>query len=156
MITAVHRFKWVAASAATFLFMAGTQVHAQQRTGLVVDQQTVEGQVRTKPEQFIAEAGIRVGDTITINDVQIAIRRLWSTGKYKTIEPRLAEQPEQTHVALHWLIEEQPFINRIEFHGLENIKESKVLEESKLKGAGPYRPGRVAARLSGVAATRSG
>ena len=135
----------VAASAATFLFLAGTQVHAQQSTGLVVDQQTVAGNARTSAGQFLAETGIRVGDTITINDVQVAIRRVWSTGKYKNVEPRLVEQPERAHVALQWTIEEQPFVNRIEFKGLENIKESKILEESKLKGAGPFRPGRVTA-----------
>ena len=145
MMTAVNRIKLVAASAATFLLLAVTQAHAQQRTGLVVDQHTVSGQTRIQPAAFLGETGIRVGDTFTINDIQIAIRRLWGTGRYKNVEPRLIEQPAPGHVALHWTIEEQPWINRIEFRGLEHIKEADVLEGGELKGAGPLRPGRVAA-----------
>ena len=145
MMKAVHRIKWVAAAAATFLFLAIAPAHAQQRTGLVVDQQTVEGQTRIAPEVFLAETGIRPGDTITINDIQVSMRRLWATGRYSNLEPRLIEQPEESHVILHWKIAEQPFVGRIEFRGLENIKASTVLDSIAWKGNGPLRPGRVAA-----------
>ena len=140
----------VAALAATFLFVPLITLYAQDRSGLIVDQHTVQGNARIPLEAFLAETGIRVGDTITINDVQIAIRKLWATGNYKNLEPRLIEQPQESHVELRWLIEEQPYIARIEFRGPENVRSSAVLDTSKLKSGGPLRPGRVAAAEGAV------
>jgi outer membrane protein insertion porin family len=145
MIKAVRRIQLVAASAATFLFLGITTADAQERTGLIVDGQTVEGNARITTELFLGATGIRTGDTITINDLQIAMRRLWATGNYKDLEPRLVEQPAPSHVILRWKIEEQPWISRTEIRGLENIKASSVIEDAELKNAGPLRPSRVVA-----------
>src|SRR5688572_1940513 len=143
MIKAVRRIKLVAASAATFLLLATGAAHAQERIGLMVDGQTVEGNSRIAGETFLSQTGIRTGDTITINDLQVAIRRLWASGQYKNLEPRLIQQPEVNHVVLHWKIEEQPWINRVEFKGLENIKASEITDKTKIAGGGPLRPARV-------------
>lgn len=143
MIKAVNSIRMVAASAVTILFLTGS-APAQQRTGLVVDSHTVEGNSRIQQEQFLAATGIRAGDTITISDVQAALRRLWASGNYKELEPHLIEQPVASHVQLHWKIEEQPYINRIQFRGLENISGATIQDSVKLRGAGPLRPGRVA------------
>ncbi|MGQ0812981.1 MAG: outer membrane protein assembly factor BamA [Gemmatimonadota bacterium] len=146
----VRSITLVAASAATLLFIAVLPAHAQRTPGLVVDAQTVAGNSRVTTETFLGETGIVASDTITINDVQTALRRLWATGKYKNLEPRLIEQPEEAHIVLHWKIEEQPYISRIEFRGLENVKSSTVLDTVQLRGGGPLRPGRVAAAEGAV------
>jgi len=144
------KIRKVAALAATFLFVFAAGLSAQQRQGLIVDQQTIEGNSRISAAAFVREAGITNGDTITINDVQVALRRLWASGNYKDIEPRLIEQPEENHIVLAWRIEEQPYVARIEFRGLENVRSSAVLDSAKLKAGGPLRPGRVAAAEAAV------
>ena len=140
----------VAALAATFLFVCVASAFGQQRQGLIVDQQTVEGNARIPAETFARETGINIGDTITINDVQTALRKLWASGNYKDLEPRLIEQPEENHIVLAWRIVEQPYVSRIEFRGLENVRSSAVLDSANLKAGGPLRPGRVAAAEAAV------
>lgn len=135
----------VAASAATFLFLIIVPAAAQQPTGLTVEQHTVEGNERVATDAFLAETGIRIGDKITINDVQVALRKLWGSGNYKDIEPRLIELPGENTVRLHWNVSEQPFVSRVEFRGLENIRGSAVLDTVGLRANSPYRPARAAA-----------
>jgi outer membrane protein insertion porin family len=135
----------VAAFAVTFLFVPAVALHAQDPTGLIIDRQTVEGNSRISTETFLGDTGIRPGDTITISDIQVALRKLWASGHYKNLEPRLIEQPEERHVQLHWVVEEQPYVARVEFRGLENIKASAVQDSANLRGGGPLRPSRVTA-----------
>src|SRR5687767_11098268 len=105
MISLKYQWKKVAAVAAAFFLFSAipAAVHAQQaRAGLVVTRLTVQGNVRNQSDAILAETGIRAGDTIVIRDIQNAIRRLWATGSYKTIEPQLSEADEPNHVALTW------------------------------------------------------
>ncbi len=147
-LKAMTKIRKVAALAATFLFVFSIAAHAQ-RGGLVVDSQTVEGNSRVSTADVLAN-GIRPGDTVNINDVQRALRQMWRTGQFADIQPRLIELPEQQHVRLHWVIKEQPFVARIEFNGLENVRASAVLDTAQLKSGGPLRPGRVAAAEGAV------
>jgi outer membrane protein insertion porin family len=144
MMKAVQRWKLVAASAATFLFLFTLPAAAQQRAGLIVDRQSVQGNSRISADNIIGGSGLHAGDTITINEIQAALRKLWATGQFKNVEPHLVELPEVGHVELRWVVEEQPYISRIEFRGLETIRGSTVLDTVKLKAGGPLRPGRVA------------
>lgn len=137
----VVRQRVAAAAAAFLLFMAPTLVHAQ-RAGVVVDRVAVTGNVREKTDAILAEAAIRAGDTIQIREVQRAMRKLWATGAYTEIVPRL-EPTEENHVALTWVVKEQPYIGAIEFHGLETLRRTAVLDSAKLI-VGYLRPGRVA------------
>jgi outer membrane protein insertion porin family len=116
--------------------------HAQ-KNGLVVRTITVEGNARQSTESILTESGIRVGDTIIIRDVQRAMRKLWATGAFKDIEPRLAETGEPGDVGLTWVVQEQPYVGAVDIEGLENVRESAVLDSAKLR-VGYYRPGRVA------------
>ncbi len=81
----------VAALAAAFLFIFSIAAAAQDATprGLVVDSQTVAGNSRISAQEALADNGIRPGDTITISDVQRALRVMWRTGNFKNIEPHL-------------------------------------------------------------------
>lgn len=136
--------RMVAALAVTILFAPALPASAQQPTGLVVDKQSVEGNTRQTVDDILVISAVHTGDTVTINDVQTALRRLWATGQYKNVEPRLIEQPQEGHVELRWKVAEQPYVSRIEFRGLENVRGSAVLDSAKLKAGGPFRPGRVA------------
>lgn len=127
--------------AVLLLFAASTPGHAQ-RAGVVVDRVLVEGNARQTSEAILTETAIRAGDTIQIRDVQRALRRLWATGAYKTIEPRLSEA-EENHVVLTWFVQEQPYIGAIDFVGLESLRRNAVLDSAKLR-VGYLRPGRVA------------
>ena len=142
-----------AATAAAFCFFAAAAGQAQQtgeRAGLVVDRQTVQGNSRQNTETILGETGIRTGDTVTIADVQRALRKLWTTGQYKNIEPQLVEQADPKHIELRWIVEEEPYVGHIEFRGLENIRGSAVLDTVKLRAGGPLRPGKVTAAESMV------
>lgn len=115
-----------------------------QTSGLVVSRTAVQGNVRQTSESILTETGIRVGDTITIRNVQQAVRRLWATGAYKNIEPQLSESEQPNHVALTWVVEEQPYVADIDILGLESVREAAVLDSAQLR-TGYYRPARVAA-----------
>ena len=145
MISLKYQWKKVAAVAAAFFLFSAipAALHAQQaRAGLVVTRLTVQGNVRNQSDAILAETGIRAGDTIVIRDIQNAIRRLWATGFYKAIEPQLSEADEPNHVALTWIVEEQPVIGKVDIVGLETVRESAVLDSARLR-PGPLRPGRV-------------
>jgi outer membrane protein insertion porin family len=121
-----------------------TPIAAQaQKLGLVVSRLNVQGNNRRTAESILTETGIRVGDTIVIRDMQRGLRKLWATGAYKNVEPQITETDQPNHVALTWVVEEQPYIGHVDIVGLENISESAVLDSAKLT-AGFYRPGRVA------------
>ncbi len=145
MIVTTPRFKKAAAVAVAFLSLLATPIAAQaQRTGLVVDRTVVQGNARQTSEAILVETGIKVGDTITIRDVQRAVRKLWASGAYKDIQPQIAEAGEPNHVALTWVVEEQPVVGSIDIVGLESVRESEVLDSADL-GTGFLRPGRVTA-----------
>jgi outer membrane protein insertion porin family len=131
---------FVAATLLTLLMVPGA-LHAQ-RTGLVVSSVSVTGNARQSTQSILTESGIRAGDTIIIRDVQRALRRLWATGAYKNIEPQVTEADQPNHVHLTWAVEEQPYIAAIDIVGLENVRESAVLDSARLR-AGYLRPGRV-------------
>ncbi len=130
----------VASLAATLLtlLILPAALHAQ----LVVNSVSVSGNVRQPTQAILTESGIRAGDTIIIRDLQRAIRRLWATGAYKNIEPQMTEADQPDHVHLTWVVEEQPYIGTIDIIGLENIRQSAVLDSARLR-PGFLRPGRV-------------
>ena len=146
MISLKYHIRKVAALAATFftfLAIPGALHGQEQRAVLVVSSMDVQGNSRINAAQILSESAIREGDTITIREVQRAMRRLWASGAYKNIEPRLSEAEEPGHVRLTWVVEEQPYIGRIDIEGLESIREAAVLDSARLR-PGPLRPGRVA------------
>jgi outer membrane protein insertion porin family len=134
--------KAAAGAVAFFAFLTVPAALHAQKAGVVVDRIEVQGNSRLTTEAIRSETGISVGDTITIRDLQRAMRRMWGTGSYKNIEPQMAEAAQPEHVVLTWRIEEQPRIGAIEIRGLESIKESAVLDSANL-GVGPLRPTRV-------------
>ncbi|HUP89233.1 MAG TPA: outer membrane protein assembly factor BamA [Longimicrobiales bacterium] len=138
-------FRRVAATAAAFWLLTAVSAHAQETpapAGLVVDTQTVSGNVRQKEATILGETGIRSGDKVTISDVQRAMRRVWATGQFKNIEPQLIESNVPGHISLKWVVEEQPFISKIEFRGLEKLRTGAVMDSVKLKVGTPYSPGK--------------
>ena len=139
------QLKKAAAVAVAFLSFVAlpTAAHAQ-RTGLVVARTAVEGNVRRTSESILAETGIKAGDTINIRDVQRAVRKLWASGAYKNIEPRVSEAEQPNHVALTWVVDEQPVIGQIDIVGLETLREGQILDSAGLR-IGSLRPSRVAA-----------
>src|SRR5688500_175082 len=119
-----HVQRVAALAVALCAFMAPPSAHAQ-RTGLDVDEVTVQGNVRQTAEMIRTEGGIRPGDTIQIRDMQRGVRKLWSTYAFKTIEPQLTETAQPNHVILNWLVEEQPYVGAIVFRGLESARASE-------------------------------
>ena len=143
-------FGGAAVFVSTWLILLTAPVPAQAQTsGLVVSRTAVQGNVRQTTESILTETGIRPGDTITIREVQQAVRRLWATGAYRNIEPQIAETDQPNNVALTWVVEEQPYVAAIEIVGLESVRESAVLDSAQLK-VGYYRPARVAAAEASV------
>jgi outer membrane protein insertion porin family len=144
MIFTTYQFKKAAAVAVAFLSLLATPILAQAQGRLVVSRTAVQGNVRQTAENILRESGINPGDTINIRDVQTGLRKLWATGAYKNIEPQLAEADEPNHVVLTWVVEEQPYVGQVDILGLENIRESAVLDSADLS-VGFLRPARVQA-----------
>ena len=75
---------------------------------------------------------------------------MWRSGNYKDLTPELVSTNQENHIELHWIVQEEPYVAHIEFRGLQNARVTSVLDSSKLKAGGPYRPGQVAAAEGAV------
>lgn len=137
-------FRGAAAGAAALAFMLFAAAPAQaQDDGLRVKSITVGGNKRINDQAIIAEAGLRVGDAITIRDVQRAVRRLFATGNYDDVKPYLAEA-DSNRVDLRFEVVERPIVRDIDFRGLEHVKGSTVLDTIDYTSGQPLRPAKLA------------
>jgi outer membrane protein insertion porin family len=110
---------------------------------LRLGQVEIVGNNRLKTEYIIAEGGLRIGEPIFDRDIQRALHRLFATGNFEDITPYMSEA-DSNRVNLKLEIKERPFINVIEFQGLEHVKQSAVLDTIHLKAGGPLRPTKIA------------
>ena len=138
-------FRGAAAGAAAlaFVLLGSAPVRAQEPAGLRLQNITVGGNQRLKDEAIVAETGLRVGDVITIRDVQRAVRRLFATGNFDDVKPYLTES-DSNRVVLRLEVTERPVIRDIDFRGLEHIKGSTVLDTIDFNSGQPLRPAKLA------------
>jgi len=116
----------LAAVLAAFAFAAAAAAQAQSFAPFTVKDIRVEGLQRTEPGTVFSYLPIKVGETMTEEKAQAALRALYATGFFKDV--RL----EVDNDVLVIYVEERPAIASIDFSGMkefepENVR--KVLRE---------------------------
>lgn len=107
----------------------------------------VDGNRRVRDATVLTEIGIQVGDSIRHQDVNRAIKRLWSTQQFSNVEIRaVPDAADPTGpITLRVVVEEQPLVRAIEFRGLENIGDSAIRDTVDLNAGEPYSPAKAEA-----------
>src|SRR5213082_2582973 len=116
----------LAAVLAAFAVAAASAVHAQSFAAFTVKDIRVEGLQRTEPGTVLSYLPVKVGETMTEDKAQAALRALYATGFFKDV--RL----EMENEVLVIYVEERPAIASIDFSGMKEFEPDtvrKVLRE---------------------------
>src|SRR5690242_14456181 len=116
----------LAAVLAAFAVAAASAVQAQSFTPFTIKDIRVEGLQRTEPGTVFSYLPIKVGETMTEERAQAALRALYATGFFKDV--RL----EMDNNVLVVYVEERPAIASIDFSGMKEFEPEavrKVLRE---------------------------
>ncbi len=113
-----------------------------QTAPLVLAQVAIEGNVRSKLENILAQSGLRIGEPIDTRLIQAAVRRLFGTGNFEDVRPHITEL-DSGRVELRLVMKERPYVTSIDFEGLEHLKKSTVLDTIELKAASSLRPSKL-------------
>src|SRR3954451_7623459 len=116
----------LAAVLAAFAVAAASAVHAQSFAPFTVKDIRVEGLQRTEPGTVFSYLPVKVGETMTEEKAQAALRALYATGFFKDV--RL----EMENDVLVVYVEERPAIASIDFSGMKEFEPDtvrKVLRE---------------------------
>jgi len=116
----------LAAVLAAFAVAAASVVWAQSFTPFTVKDIRVEGLQRTEPGTVFSYLPVKVGETMTEEKAQAALRALYATGFFKDV--RL----EMENDVLVVYVEERPAIASIDFSGMKEFEPDtvrKVLRE---------------------------
>src|SRR3954462_1031186 len=116
----------LAAVLAALAVAAASAVHAQSFAPFTVKDIRVEGLQRTEPGTVFSYLPVKVGETMTEEKAQAALRALYATGFFKDV--RL----EMDNDVLVVYVEERPAIASIDFSGMKEFEPDtvrKVLRE---------------------------
>ena len=115
--------------AASLLVLAAADAAAQAFPSFVVKDIRVEGLQRTEPGTIFSYLPIKVGETMTVEKAQAALRALYATGFFADV--RLEAEGE----VLVIFVQERPAIAQIDFSGVSEFEPEvlrKVLREQGL------------------------
>jgi outer membrane protein insertion porin family len=110
----------LAAVLAAFAFAAAAGVQAQSFAPFTVKDIRVEGLQRTEPGTVFSYLPVKVGETMTEEKAQAALRALYATGFFKDV--RL----EMENDVLVIYVEERPAIASIDFSGMKEFQPDNV------------------------------
>src|SRR5256886_13478688 len=110
----------LAAVLAALVVAAAGAVHAQSFTPFTVKDIRVEGLQRTEPGTVFSYLPVKVGETMTEEKAQAALRALYATGFFKDV--RL----EMDNDVLVVYVEERPAIAQIDFSGMKEFEPETV------------------------------
>lgn len=113
---------------AAILLSGSADLHAQRTSfGVTATEIRVEGSQRIEPDTVRSYVPMRVGDRITVQALDEALKKLYATGLFADVVVR----QEGTAVVIR--IVENPVINRIEFEGNKRLENDVLRQEVKLK-----------------------
>ncbi len=113
------RFRTLAVAACALLTLA-TGVYAQAFRSFVVKDIRVEGLQRTEPGTVFSYLPVKVGETMTAEKAQQALRALFATGFFRDV--RL----EVENDVLVVLVDERPAIAQVDFIGVKDFDSDTV------------------------------
>src|SRR5437660_10263971 len=119
----------LAAVLSALVVAAASAAQAQSFTPFTVKDIRVEGLQRTEPGTVFSYLPVKVGETMTEEKAQAALRALYATGFFKDV--RL----EVDNDVLQVFVQERPAVAQIDFSGMKEFEPEavrKVLRENGL------------------------
>ena len=98
-----------------------------QNENFIIDEISVEGNIRMSDENIKFIAGLEEGMYINNFNIQNSIKKLWSSNVYLDIRMDIEKGYLSNKLIIY--VEEAPFINQIIFKGNKKISDKKLLEK---------------------------
>ncbi|MBD3273675.1 MAG: hypothetical protein GF372_00085, partial [Candidatus Marinimicrobia bacterium] len=129
----MNKFWLIAAGMFLAIFMSANGLaQAPGQTGIRILGISVQGNQTANSEQIRVSSGLQVDQSVTMEDIQQAQRRLWELGLFKDIKIFAEEDAANNGVFLIIQVQENPRLGSIEYRGNKKIKASKFREELDL------------------------
>ena len=135
-------------SALVLAFLLFWPVHAAfaQQNGQIIRDIDVIGNRRIPKETVLSRVYTRAGDIYDAAALQRDLRSVWNTGYFDDVRIEREETPKGW--LIHIYVREKPTIRTIEYHGLNSVSQSDVLDRYKKVKVGltvdsPYDPTKV-------------
>ncbi|HET6935770.1 MAG TPA: POTRA domain-containing protein, partial [Candidatus Angelobacter sp.] len=132
-------------AACLFLWWTPAAFPVQQNGQVIVDID-VTGNRRIPKETVLSRVYSRAGDIYDEAALQRDLRSVWNTGYFDDVRIEREETPKGW--LIHFFVREKPTIRTIEYHGLNAVSQSDVLDRYKKVKVGltvdsPYDPTKV-------------
>ena len=129
-----------------FLFWLAPPVSIAQQSGQVIVDIDVTGNRRIPKETILSRVYTRAGDIYDQNALERDLRSIWNSGYFDDVRFEREETPKGW--LIHIYVREKPNIRTIEYHGLNSVSQSDVLDRYKKVKVGltvdsPYDPTKV-------------
>lgn len=117
-----------------------------QQNGQLIQDIDVSGNRKVPSETIKARIYSRAGDVYDEAALQRDLRSVWNTGYFDDVRVEREESPKGW--IIHFYVREKPTIRTIDYHGLNSVSQSDVLERYKKAKVGltvdsPYDPTKV-------------
>jgi outer membrane protein insertion porin family len=141
-----HACRMAFALALTSFLLLLAPTSATPQTGKVIESIEVKGNRRIPKETVLAHVYTRAGDIYDEASLQRDLRSIWNTGYFEDVRIEREESPKGWRINIY--VREKPTIRTIEYHGLNSVSQSDVLERFKKVKVGlslesPYDPAKV-------------
>jgi outer membrane protein insertion porin family len=138
---------WTARLALVLGFIVCCLASSQaQQSGQIIEEITPVGNRRIPAETIRAKIYTRAGDVYDEGALERDLRSVWNTGYFEDVRIEKEASPKGWRILFY--VREKPTIRTIEYHGLNSISQSDVLERFKkikipLSLESPYDPTKV-------------
>ena len=128
------------------LSCSAPSVVAQQQSGQIIESIDTVGNRRIPKETIMSHIYTHPGDVYDEGTLERDLRSIWNTGYFEDI--RVEKEASPKGWIIHFYVREKPTIRTIEYHGLNSVSQSDVLERFKKTKVGltmesPYDPTKV-------------
>jgi outer membrane protein insertion porin family len=117
-----------------------------QQTGQIIEEIKPVGNRRIPAESILAKIYTKVGDVYDESALERDLRSVWNTGYFEDV--RIEREASPKGFRIYFYVREKPTIRTVEYHGLNSVSTSDVLERFKkakipLTVESPYDPTKV-------------
>lgn len=102
---------------------------AQEQAGQIVQDITVDGNRKIPKETILSHIYTRAGDIYDQAALERDLRSVWNTGYFDDV--RVEREQTAKGWIIHFYVREKPNIRTIEYHGLNSVSQSDVLDRYK-------------------------
>ncbi|MGC2698102.1 MAG: outer membrane protein assembly factor BamA [Candidatus Angelobacter sp.] len=129
-----------------FLMVLGGKAFAAPQAGQIIENIDVIGNRRIPTETVKSRIYTRIGDVYDETALERDLRSVWNSGYFEDVRMEREQSPKGW--TIHIYVREKPTIRVIEYHGLNSVSQSDVLERYKkvkvpLTVDSPYDPTKV-------------